>query len=746
MALNYIVNFGDRTGTLYRIEIDNPNYTGDPIELIPSENPLILSWEGNSDDDIFKTHVIPSSISIGVVSTGLDFDTLFYINDTSFKTRVYRAGELYWSGYLISDGVQEIDSGVPFDVTLTAVDGLAFLDNTPLVWNNYTNGRINIGGVLNAQRAPINAFRVALYESANLNNPLPIRWNSSLKNDSKSSSDMIAGLTVINPRGELSQTEKTNYWWLENLCKSAQSWLYQRNGRWYINRYFDTYGYEITTNTTSEQTPSNVLVNDLTELQASDTLNESWYWFGKKPLGSVEVLYQSTRDANNNIVPNGDFSITSLGSILYWEFTENPSGGAFYDIYETSITESGGNSVDLIYPTDSSTPTNRAVFSFNNYTSVDADKLFRDFLLSFTVMPLNGFVRNTSTNIINWDNKPLKIKVEFLTGGKSFYLNEFGFWQRVPLTGNFLEMSASNLNSKSIKFTFTGVPMAGNVINFQFKYNNLGIDTYPTGQYIVTENDENLGISHMVSNIGNIVISQLPHSSSWSYTYNSNSITFSNVFSGTTTNNGSFVNNNSSGIDRDGFMSISAQGTAIGDVINFQFQGKGTNNSNILFPRGKGRVKVSFMLKEGQRYVLDNVRMTVGTANDVYTVSLPSSPNSKESYQIGISSGYSGFMYSSYGSSYSDVHLNEYWNGGKTLTQLYGEAIMSVRNRPCRVFSGTIDRLMEWGLFSLMGHVYAPLSMRVNIKDKTTEVVGVEFAPSTPMGGYAVTHKSSGDN
>src|SRR5690606_7172654 len=227
MALNYIVNFGDRMGTLYRIEIDNPNYTGDPIELIPSETPLIISWEGNTDDDIFKTHVIPSSIAIGVVSTGLDFDTLFYINDTSFKTRVYRAGVLYWSGYLISDGIQEVDSGVPFDVTLTAIDGLQFLDNTPLMWNNYPSGRININGELNAQRAPINAFRVALYEPSNLGLPLPIRWNSSLKNDSRSTSDMIAGTTVINPNGELSRKNLTAFWWLDNLCKSAQSWLYQ---------------------------------------------------------------------------------------------------------------------------------------------------------------------------------------------------------------------------------------------------------------------------------------------------------------------------------------------------------------------------------------------------------------------------------------------------------------------------------------------------------------------------------------
>src|SRR5690606_31076133 len=183
---------------------------------------------------------------------------------------------LYWSGYLISDGIQEVDSGVPFDVTLTAIDGLQFLDNTPLMWNNYPSGRININGELNAQRAPINAFRVALYEPSNLGLPLPIRWNSSLKNDSRSTSDMIAGTTVINPNGELSRKNLTAFWWLDNLCKSAQSWLYQRNGRWYINRYFDTDGYEITSDTSSTQTPSLTVVNDVEALNDTDTINESW--------------------------------------------------------------------------------------------------------------------------------------------------------------------------------------------------------------------------------------------------------------------------------------------------------------------------------------------------------------------------------------------------------------------------------------------------------------------------------------
>lgn len=737
MALNYIVNFGDRLGTLYRIEIDNPDYTGDPIELIPSGTPLIISWEGNNDDDIFKTHVIPSNITIGVVSTGLDFDTLFYINDTSFKTRVYRAGVLYWSGYLISDGIQEIDSGVPFDVTLTAIDGLEFAINRRFSWRNYP-GAIRVDSVASAVRSPIHGYRGVLFDLI----PLPIKWNTSLKNDHYPDRDMLAGATEIDPYGEFYFSEKTAEWFLEELTKASQSWLYQRNAKWYINRYFDSNGYEIDAVTGVDQDANPVLVNDVLPLLATDVINESWYWSGKKPLGGVSIRYNNSRDADGNIIPNGNFSGVSLGFLMHWHFSENPDNGAIYTIYDYSLTSGGGNAVDLRYPTSVAMPNKKAIFTFYDYTTVDADLLFKDFLFKFTFLPLNGFtINNVNDRVIVWDNDPMNIKIEFVVDGKTYCLNEFGFWNRILTSEPTLSLTSNIPAGGAIRYEFSGTPVSGNYVYFSFNVVGTGVNYTYDGQYLVTPMDENGGFSAFMNNIYTYMSDEL--GSGWNVTRDANSITFTILGDENITDNGSGVYTGNDGINADGFMSISAEGTAIGDIINFQFQGKGTNNSDILFPKGKGKLKVSFMLKEGQRYVLDDVSLTVNNANDVYDVRSNNSPNTNETYTMGISSGWSGFMYSSLGGDYSEIHESELWNGGKTLTQLYGEAIMSVRNRPCRVFSGTIDRQMEWGLFSLMGHVYAPLSVRVNVKDMVTDVVGVEFAPSSPVGGYIVEHKSS---
>lgn len=717
MALNYIVNFGDRVGTLYRIEIDNPNYTGDPIELIPSETPLIISWEGNTDDDIFKTHVIPSNISIGVVSTGLDFDTLFYINDASFKTRVYRAGVLYWSGYLISDGIQEIDSGVPFDVTLTAVDGLAFLDNTPLVWNNYTNGRINIGGVLNAQRAPINAFRVALYEPSNLGLPLPIRWNSSLKNDSRPTSDMIAGLTVINPTGQLSQTGKTNFWWLDNLCKSAQSWLYQRNGRWYINRYFDTYGYEITTNTTSEQTPASVLVNDITALQASDTINESWYWFGKKPLSGVSVLYNNTTFNNdNNVVPDGNFLVTSTGQFLYWHMLN----GHALVYQEGSISDRNDSmSAEVLNTTG-----NEDYLTFGEIP-IDTELLYKTCQIGLKWLPISGYDLTPDGNI-DFNKFPIHISIKLTIGSNVYYLNEFGYWSDKDSSAN-AQVSDTYFSSPSsfyVIFDPETYFAAGDEFIISFVRDGV-VETYN----IIFNTDFDIEIG-----IENNIATKIPDSVIISNGFYVNGVTNSSLNSAYTRKANNYYRK----------LQLNAGNNfKPNDVIDFQFTSKG-NSGDILIPSGRGFLSFVIWSKPNSLMRIADVFFRVPDNKDVYDVKISGGKNSHDNYEIGISSGWSGNQVSSYGNDYKTTDESELWNGGKTLTQLYGEAIMSVRNRPCRVFSGTIDRQMEWGLFSLMGRVYAPLSVRMNVKDMVTDVVGVEFAPSSPVGGYVVEHKSNG--
>lgn len=739
MPIKYEINFGDRLGVAYKIEIDHPDYIGDAIQLIPAENPLVISWEGNNDDDIFKTHIIPSNATMTVVSTGIVFDDFFYISDASMKCRIYKNAALYWQGYIISDGIQEADSGVPFDVTLTAIDGLELMDNIRFAWSdNYP--AIVVDGQTSIQRCPMNAIRLAVLRSNNLDNALPIRWNSSLENDSKLGRDMLAGATAINPFGDLSDAGYTCAWWINNISKSAQSWFYQKNGYWYINRYFDSLsggfnGLQISPDTSTIQTATEYDGNELVTVLDSDTINESWFWHGKKPLGRVNINYIDTKFPQNNAVPNGSFDRTSLSYPLFWSMLSG--NNTLISTADPINDEINGASIRVDNSTGLSNPT--PVDDYLTFGSIplDANVLFKEALFSFTFLAVSGFAVDGDSKILEGQLRA-RIRYTAYQEGivKNLYLNEFGFWSGYGTAFGGLSILSYYVDGNNVRVRFAGAGAnAGQ--SYSVRYD---------------ENPPNDPVEHVEQ----------------SYTFTSN-VSFATALSQIATATGGAVAG-----DEVFYSSIFPSGESAyitgseesqsditfqytnakeGDIVSVQFQSKGLS-SGIKLPDPNeitpdisdalGRLSIEIFSKAGTVMQLDDMLFQVSDNHDVYEVAVQNSKNSTENYEMGISSGFSGFMVSSYGDKYDVVNRSQWWNGGYTLSELYGRAVMDVRNNPCRIFSGTIDKTMEWGLFSLMGRTYAPLSVRLNVKDCTTDVVGCEFNPIAPVSGYTVTHKSSG--
>src|SRR5690606_31355998 len=383
-----------QTNSLWRIEIDSPAYTDEPIELIPGEKPLIMEWQGNNEDDPFKAHVINSTIQIQVFNDGLDLDELMLINDASYKCRVYREGVLDWQGFVISDGIRAIDSGVPYVVTLKAIDGLELLDNVAFAWTqNY--GAISVDGELSARRCPMNAIRLTLYSSANLDNILPIRWSVSLRNLNYPLSDALAGLTEINNDGKLSLlTEKSAFWWLKNICQSLGCWVIQQHGYWYIYNYADKIDkdgvldfWQIETTSTSTEVATSVTI-DL-NVNGNDFVNENASWWVKKPIGGVKVTYQNTTD-DGNVVPNGNFDLVSTGMVIDWRMSDNSAIG-----YENPINgRIEGHSADI----NSTLNNNDRTVTFG-FTTLDCDTLFKNCTIGFTWLPISGYELTPEGNI-----------------------------------------------------------------------------------------------------------------------------------------------------------------------------------------------------------------------------------------------------------------------------------------------------------------------------------------------------------
>jgi len=724
MPLKYIIQFVDFNENGYLIEIDSPDYSGTPIQLTPSAEPLIIEYNGNNDDDIFKTHVIPSSATLQVVSENLDIEELLYINDASYKVRVYNeylgSYSLYWSGWLVSDGIQEVDSGVPYDVTLRAIDGLELMDNVVLSWDNFTSSLVSVNGQIAHQRSPINAFRVALFKSNNLDNPLPFLWNTSLENDHYPGRDMVAGATRINPRGEVSMLNKTCDWWVDNLSKSAISWLYQSNGSWYLNNYFDSVGgqfngWVIGSDTTVNQPATFVDDISVQSVLPTDTRNNSWFWFGKKPYGSVSVLYNDVKFPENNALPNAGFDTTITGVVADWY--AKFSNASLYS--ESPINQrQDGFSLEV----DNLTA-NEDYVTFGSIP-IDTDVLYKNATLGFIWMPILGYDL-TSEGAIDFSKNPLHISVSLEIEGTEYFLNEFGFWTDNNLPANaqvtnfYYQTSGDTFN---VEFDTAKNFQPGDEVRIYFRRG--GVDT---GYFIKFDTAMSVqdGVNYIATKIPN---TSTPNTYSVSVQGVTNSPSWQNAYTVKVTN---YYRK----IEIDGGNQLRPN-----DALSIAFQSKG-GDTGIKLPSGLGRLSFEIYSKPGSKMRLDDAYFTVNDAHDVYKVAVPNTKNSDASYDMGISSGFSGNMVTSYGDGFATRDESMLWDRGKTLTELYGRAIMDTRNRGIRVFSGEIDKLMSWGLFSLMGKTYAPLSMRLNVRECYTSVVGAEFTPSALS--YTVTHKSN---
>lgn len=739
MALKYYIEFVDRLENLYRVEIDSPAYEGEPIQLTPAENPLYINWNGNDDDNPFKMHVINSNIEITVVSELLDVDELMLINDASYKCRVYYQSALHWQGYVISDGIKAIDSGVPYDITIRAIDGLELLPNTDFVGHSGWEDII-VDGVTSSRRAPIHAIRTVLFNERHLDNTLPIRWSCSLKNLRYPISDAIGGQTDFDKDGKLSLLRnKTAFWWLDNLVKSLGCWVFQQDGYWYILSYTDLLSndgildfWEISTEIYTPVTATSVSI-DL-NIQGSDFVNENQTFFSKKPLSGVNVTYQNTTDSGN-VIPNGTFDNWSFGALVDWGFEDIAGDSPLLEQYE-SLNKRTGYAVRVA---NDGTATQSAVFSFFGTMPLDTKVLYKQMTWGFTFMPQFGFAYYTDTGIINFEQTPLKVSVTFTWKGETWYLNEYGYWwnENTATTQQKVEIAENRPGAPGFYLLFTRdvAFQPGDVIYVSVlrsgvvENHTIVFDTLMTTQQ---------GIDLMMGQIGNCTqIIGIPDKMG----FRIENVTYPSV-----------ANTVKLGKTKDAVENINVinvDGVKINDIVQIQFTGKG-GNSEILFPEIDnyngidGRLDIKFTIPPGQAFVLDELYMNVANDNDIYSIVLDSSKNSKEDYTLEISSGFSGNLLSSYKDRYYNANESMLWTGGKTLTQIYGETIMNWRNKPCRIFDGDIDDKVGWGLYDILGLKYVPLSIRQNCRDVISTVTATEIRQDVLS--YSVTHKSSGDN
>ena len=762
MAVKYTIPYRSIDDTPWRVDISTAAWTAPAITVRGyGGNACTIEYDGGVDDP-FDNPVVTSKANMQLINQGeVDMDELQGAGDRDFVVEVYRDSVLKWKGYLITDNIQQPFLSTPYVVQLSAIDGLNMLEGITYTHNNLQTQSLDI-----AVRAPLNFLRQVLFAQSNLGLMLPIRWYVGLENV-ETEDDPIAGLMTWSPYGEgiiageyvdgsgnIQYIYQNCRYILEGLVKCMKgARIFQADGAWNIFPPIDIIGGAFTYNECEATLDLPTITQHTVDINRTvvgsrepggdySFIREDALITVKPALSKVDVRYEA--DRSENILPNGGFDDWSLGTLLHWGFTNNPSGNSTVSQYE-SLTGQPGSAVDLRNPFDGS---GSSRFGFNGTLPIDANLLFKRMTWGFTILPINGFPfyktdddTDPKNGEIAWESHPLRVRVsyysEYRDGIKqTLYLNRWGYWQPDAPAGGWLSFVSVVLeaNQEWAVAEFSGVPQFGDTLNVW--WDELGPNNLPqvSWGYVVDS-----------STVGNLAaaLAELATIVGNGATSTATTIRFPRpVESGVWYRRASATSGKDNLLPGN-WIDVALNEAKIGDVIGVVFQGKGGNNEIIFPDPGKldgthtiddGQLHIEFALLDGQRYVLDDVWVRVEENNDVYRASTGGRGNS-QSITLGISSSFSGFMVSNLMRSYDQSNTDFLWSDGTvtaSLTEHYARAVMRWRYKPSRIFNGIINtRTKDWSFleiyaFSRLTGNYVPLRAGYNTELCEVNLIAME--------------------
>lgn len=749
MGIKYKIEYSNRKDDDFKIEIDVPNYEGEVIEYRGyGGSPLEISHSGGQDNP-FDEHVISSQASISfILPPEHNIEDLQLAGDLEVKVKVYKNFDLFWSGFLISDGLQEVFTGSNAPITVMASDGLKQFDGM-----DFPRGFAYSISMPDYEANTLCPMRYIQLMLRRLDNELTTVWNCDIKNLQDTTKDFLAGVTELDPTGELIDNHDfTCDKLLEGILRSANLTIQQVEGKWYIQDRQLTHkdngvlnGYFLDSGSAIEYTED--LNVEPTEIY-DDTIKMI-----KKAVSKVEVTYKNTR--NENVLPNGSFNLLSGGYPAFWSKTngEIESGDAIngrpIDQYNNvgrsmKFTTNAGGNGEFFLRSNSIAP-------FMNY---DAHTLFPRFTIGFKFMPENYPQRNVNgVNVINWDLMPLMLEVCYTAerDGQTddYYLNENGFWVRDVRAGVLKITNTEYDNTlRRFRIKISGGATAGQSIELveyiedtpnYVRYSNLDFTTNLLNeQAVITYLAQDPSIVQVDGNTFDWFLDQTDR-------YYRDPLVYINNSPGLTTTNR---------------IQIMVDKMITGDVADIQFTSKGSQG-RITIPDpgelvgvndlGRGRLRFKFIQKIANSICyFDDVYINVDDNNDKYILKLPALKDSKEDYELNISSSFSGFLLSSYMNDFSNSDANMLFvkNGIQaTLTEHYGRDVLHWRSKPCRVFDFSADGYVRpIDYITFYGQKFVPLSTSYNTETDITKITMIEIKHEDIEGAQVAHEASNKDN
>lgn len=449
MGVKYIIQLRSPDNIAWQCDIEKNGYTGDAVAIRGvSEQAIEIDWEGDKADDPFDP-IKKSSLILKVYNDGfMDRDELMGAADKDFLAKLFRNGQLFWTGYLQPENIQWPMKSVPYDVELTFVCGLTLLDTMPYVHTDL------MGTTGSKSRCPMNYIRNILFQSANLGIKLPIRWTNHLQ-CTAFSGDFFTGGVQWSPfnegfytyqqgiNGEQQGPLQTCGYILKGFLQATQCRIYQDNGRWVIRRINDIIpGTAILYNEISADL--GVMVVQSGSQNLIRHIGRTGYRFVMENavLTNVQGLksFKTTYTANirKNIIPNGSFDVLKAdltvaealsGSvILYW--------GSYDSLvvdYRPSLDGRSGYSAELtnVSGDEYFTMVSSGGTLGNDGLPIDAFTQIKIINFGFTFSPGIGFAPVDGSDLIIWTSQPLQFKMILNQGGTKYFLTEFGIWSTV---------------------------------------------------------------------------------------------------------------------------------------------------------------------------------------------------------------------------------------------------------------------------------------------------------------------------
>lgn len=224
-GLKYTIPFKDIDDYSNVVEIYQDGFVGTSTELIATEAPAVHKYEREDNEDITSS-IMSATLTVSFYSTDVtDFRNFFSYSDREFLVVHKFQGDVVFKGYLLNDITGEPFQDPPYPVVITATDGLAQLKEITLTGPSVDT---DLGELIFDQLNTLDLeldFEVCndLYEGLVMDN-------------TKSIFAQTVGENLLVQEFTFDELQLNAFDFLLEICKTMGWVLFQRNGRWIIQR------------------------------------------------------------------------------------------------------------------------------------------------------------------------------------------------------------------------------------------------------------------------------------------------------------------------------------------------------------------------------------------------------------------------------------------------------------------------------------------------------------------------------